>query len=168
MKNLDTDEIGRYYCPERISKEREGHYKKTGFVKDTVVYYWNAKSRQGKEYHNFDLVSSAEYKELEETFNLNVWFPLSWTVSRVDDGSVFINPNIALKDIYRSDFAEIFLYKVENRECFGYFFEVGDWFFLFFFLFFQAEDGIRDIGVTGVQTCALPISPISVGTNFAL
>src|SRR3712207_9287067 len=24
-------------------------------------------------------------------------------------------------------------------------------------LFFQAEDGIRDIGVTGVQTCALPI-----------
>src|SRR5215203_5627817 len=39
-------------------------------------------------------------------------------------------------------------------------------FFFFFFLivkcfifcfFFQAEDGIRDIGVTGVQTCALPI-----------
>src|SRR6202022_4956820 len=26
--------------------------------------------------------------------------------------------------------------------------------------FFQAEDGIRDIGVTGVQTCALPISPM--------
>src|SRR3712207_8759026 len=25
------------------------------------------------------------------------------------------------------------------------------------FFFFQAEDGIRDIGVTGVQTCALPI-----------
>src|SRR3712207_7829397 len=25
------------------------------------------------------------------------------------------------------------------------------------FIFFQAEDGIRDIGVTGVQTCALPI-----------
>src|SRR3712207_5955578 len=25
------------------------------------------------------------------------------------------------------------------------------------FVFFQAEDGIRDIGVTGVQTCALPI-----------
>src|SRR5438046_8459969 len=29
--------------------------------------------------------------------------------------------------------------------------------FLFFF-FFQAEDGIRDWSVTGVQTCALPIS----------
>src|SRR3712207_7660269 len=27
-----------------------------------------------------------------------------------------------------------------------------------FYFFFQAEDGIRDIGVTGVQTCALPIS----------
>src|SRR5207245_6014543 len=26
------------------------------------------------------------------------------------------------------------------------------------FLFFQAEDGIRDATVTGVQTCALPIS----------
>src|SRR2546430_6940452 len=25
-------------------------------------------------------------------------------------------------------------------------------------LFFQAEDGIRDLTVTGVQTCALPIS----------
>src|SRR5689334_24686913 len=29
---------------------------------------------------------------------------------------------------------------------------------LFFFFFFQAEDGIRDGTVTGVQTCALPIS----------
>ena len=32
----------------------------------------------------------------------------------------------------------------------------GDWEVKCFF-FFQAEDGIRDIGVTGVQTCALPI-----------
>src|SRR5437762_4890711 len=31
--------------------------------------------------------------------------------------------------------------------------------FLFFF-FFQAEDGIRDTSVTGVQTCALPICSI--------
>src|SRR5256885_14783108 len=29
------------------------------------------------------------------------------------------------------------------------------------FFFFQAEDGIRDYKVTGVQTCALPISPIT-------
>src|SRR5215813_13690665 len=28
----------------------------------------------------------------------------------------------------------------------------------FFFFFFQAEDGIRDADMTGVQTCALPIS----------
>src|SRR5256885_8827315 len=28
---------------------------------------------------------------------------------------------------------------------------------LLFFFFFQAEDGIRDYKVTGVQTCALPI-----------
>src|SRR5437667_8142757 len=31
-------------------------------------------------------------------------------------------------------------------------------FVFFFFFFFQAEDGIRDRDVTGVQTCALPIS----------
>src|SRR5258708_14804722 len=30
---------------------------------------------------------------------------------------------------------------------------------LAFFFFFQAEDGIRDDLVTGVQTCALPIWP---------
>src|SRR3954467_7029918 len=29
-------------------------------------------------------------------------------------------------------------------------------------LFFQAEDGIRDYRVTGVQTCALPISVVAV------
>src|SRR2546426_6939504 len=31
-----------------------------------------------------------------------------------------------------------------------------------FFFFFQAEDGIRDYKVTGVQTCALPISTLTV------
>src|SRR3712207_7665099 len=30
-----------------------------------------------------------------------------------------------------------------------------------YIFFFQAEDGIRDIGVTGVQTCALPICAAS-------
>src|SRR5699024_6166345 len=34
--------------------------------------------------------------------------------------------------------------------------------------FFQAEDGIRDRNVTGVQTCALPISPRAVGTGEPL
>src|SRR3989449_8587216 len=33
---------------------------------------------------------------------------------------------------------------------------------LVFFFFFQAEDGIRDVAVTGVQTCALPISAAEV------
>src|SRR5438094_10623412 len=33
-----------------------------------------------------------------------------------------------------------------------------DVFVFFFCFFFQAEDGIRDRTVTGVQTCALPIS----------
>src|SRR5258707_13874265 len=36
-----------------------------------------------------------------------------------------------------------------------------------FSFFFQAEDGIRDIGVTGVQTCALPICWIAHETSRA-
>src|SRR3989449_11501590 len=32
--------------------------------------------------------------------------------------------------------------------------------------FFQAEDGIRDVAVTGVQTCALPISLVHVNGTF--
>src|SRR3712207_8621763 len=39
---------------------------------------------------------------------------------------------------------------------------------IFVFFFFQAEDGIRDIGVTGVQTCALPISNAVVGGEIRL
>src|SRR5437763_5206235 len=35
----------------------------------------------------------------------------------------------------------------------------------FFFFFFQAEDGIRDTSVTGVQTCALPIYLFLVGSE---
>src|SRR2546422_7891863 len=31
--------------------------------------------------------------------------------------------------------------------------------------FFQAEDGIRDVAVTGVQTCALPISPPALAVS---
>src|SRR2546430_3624733 len=40
------------------------------------------------------------------------------------------------------------------------------------FFFFQAEDGIRDLTVTGVQTCALPISVLAelflISTSTAL
>src|SRR2546430_4235295 len=45
------------------------------------------------------------------------------------------------------------------------------WFLLFsasyhfFFFFFQAEDGIRDLTVTGVQTCALPILFVGISTR---
>src|SRR5436189_515688 len=40
--------------------------------------------------------------------------------------------------------------------------------FFFFFFFFQAEDGIRDTSVTGVQTCALPISKIIITPKKAV
>src|SRR5690348_18171620 len=39
---------------------------------------------------------------------------------------------------------------------------------LVFFFFFQAEDGIRDGRVTGVQTCALPISLTACATIRAI
>src|SRR5256886_7034427 len=40
---------------------------------------------------------------------------------------------------------------------------------IFFFFFFQAEDGIRDLTVTGVQTCALPISDVeAIGRLISL
>src|SRR5699024_11359931 len=38
---------------------------------------------------------------------------------------------------------------------------VGSFVAVLFFFFFQAEDGIRDRNVTGVQTCALPISGVA-------
>src|SRR2546429_4502312 len=39
---------------------------------------------------------------------------------------------------------------------------------LCFFFFFQAEDGIRDVAVTGVQTCALPIYRTADGFIFIM
>src|SRR6266566_8840802 len=39
---------------------------------------------------------------------------------------------------------------------------------MLFFFFFQAEDGIRDYKVTGVQTCALPIYDQSEGFDLGL
>src|SRR5690606_39866498 len=35
-----------------------------------------------------------------------------------------------------------------------------------YLFFFQAEDGIRDFHVTGVQTCALPILPTAIAPNW--
>src|SRR5688572_32324957 len=52
-----------------------------------------------------------------------------------------------------------------GRLCYG---EYLLFCFCFFFFFFQAEDGIRDLTVTGVQTCALPISGWGAGTARSL
>src|SRR5256886_13298177 len=41
-------------------------------------------------------------------------------------------------------------------------------YYVLFVFFFQAEDGIRDLTVTGVQTCALPISERTGGSLMAL
>src|SRR2546430_9654601 len=49
--------------------------------------------------------------------------------------------------------------KRRRRTALSYSLQLG-----IFFFFFQAEDGIRDLTVTGVQTCALPIS-IAVSTS---
>src|SRR5690349_21929369 len=54
--------------------------------------------------------------------------------------------------------SNLFLFNMIFHHFFFFFFFL--FFFCFsFFFFFQAEDGIRDLYVTGVQTCALPISP---------
>src|SRR5256885_11374384 len=42
------------------------------------------------------------------------------------------------------------------------------WIFFVVFFFFQAEDGIRDYKVTGVQTCALPISMLGVAASLGV
>src|SRR5437764_5254967 len=52
-------------------------------------------------------------------------------------------------------FSDLFIYILSY--CFSF----------FFFFFFQAEDGIRDTSVTGVQTCALPISFGGLGDLFS-
>src|SRR5215475_15476345 len=46
-----------------------------------------------------------------------------------------------------------------RKACLLFFFSPAATISVFFF-FFQAEDGIRDFHVTGVQTCALPIWPV--------
>ena len=40
--------------------------------------------------------------------------------------------------------------------------EIRIYIYIYIFFFFQAEDGIRDWSVTGVQTCALPICILDV------
>src|SRR5687767_15517777 len=50
--------------------------------------------------------------------------------------------SILVLNVFSFFYFVFFLYSIDN---------------FFFFFFFQAEDGIRDKLVTGVQTCALPI-----------
>ena len=50
--------------------------------------------------------------------------------------------------------------------CFFFLFVLCFFFFFCIFFFFQAEDGIRDRLVTGVQTCALPISFYVYGYTY--
>src|SRR5690349_9901106 len=52
------------------------------------------------------------------------------------------------------------LYNLLFTLVFIFFFFLVYYFDFFFFFFFQAEDGIRDLYVTGVQTCALPICSV--------
>src|SRR5216684_1958552 len=40
--------------------------------------------------------------------------------------------------------------------------------FVHYVFFFQAEDGIRDVAVTGVQTCALPIFGNAVAVELSI
>ena len=69
------------------------------------------------------------------------------------------------------------LKKKKKKKIFFFFFFYFFFFFFFFFyfffffgcfFFFQAEDGIRDRDVTGVQTCALPISSPGFGEQVLL
>src|SRR5258708_32022365 len=77
------------------------------------------------------------------------WFIVFDPLTLADDRleACYDNPN-ALRDYFR-DIGRMVL-AAEGRKA-------NDSLF-----FFQAEDGIRDDLVTGVQTCALPISPLSV------
>src|SRR5688572_32031401 len=65
--------------------------------------------------------------------------------------------------IFRSAYCHLL---VVSSDFFFFFFFLCMLFFFFFF--FQAEDGIRDLTVTGVQTCALPIFGFAYGTAYLL
>src|SRR5256885_13315533 len=56
--------------------------------------------------------------------------------------------------------------RADSHSIYAYIFNVINLYNLFFF--FQAEDGIRDYKVTGVQTCALPIFQFNIFAGHAL
>src|SRR5256885_4960794 len=55
---------------------------------------------------------------------------------------------------------------IDCRKVYCRFLVVGSYDGDFIFFFFQAEDGIRDYKVTGVQTCALPILALGIASIF--
>src|SRR5205809_6085650 len=68
------------------------------------------------------------------------------TVSRVEPDGMVLTNKAGISKVYFTELPK------DVQERFGYDPQkAGDYFF------FQAEDGIRDVAVTGVQTCALPI-----------
>src|SRR2546430_394709 len=67
---------------------------------------------------------------------------------------------IALARTYTS--CVLLLHKNLSSIFHSFYFFLIDKIILLFFFFFQAEDGIRDLTVTGVQTCALPISGVFI------
>src|SRR2546429_615875 len=82
------------------------------------------------------------------------WFIVFDTLTLADDRleAFYDNPN-ALRDYVRDMGRRVLAAegrkaKDSHADCYQY----------FCVLFFQAEDGIRHVAVTGVQTCALPIS----------
>src|SRR2546429_1742288 len=54
----------------------------------------------------------------------------------------------------------VFMFHILRRERLSILPRIRLCYLPLFLFFFQAEDGIRDVAVTGVQTCALPISGV--------
>src|SRR2546425_9367445 len=75
---------------------------------------------------------------------------LQWTSGAAGDG-------VVMRDLVRLE-GELVWGSVSGESA------GRNWEQCFTFFFFQAEDGIRDKLVTGVQTCALPISWRNCGT----
>ena len=72
---------------------------------------------------------------------------LNLTVSNVPDAHRFLEKYFGLRG-YNG---------MEPREAMSFMSDDSGMLVALFRFFFQAEDGIRDADVTGVQTCALPI-----------
>src|SRR3712207_7005282 len=77
-----------------------------------------------------------------------------------EDDQAGCEDGVSSYDVHRDVFRE-------HDELIDVDFDAGFYLRHFDFFFFQAEDGIRDIGVTGVQTCALPICSRPRGRSWS-